>query len=565
MRQADSTIERAWGNPSVAGGYLSILGDSDRDSAQGRVEPVGAAGGYLRAARACLPRWLHILERPPWVPTSRKKTALNLSISAVPLYYQQAATLAVALLCEKEGNQPDTAYLRDIVRTSLIRWQATLTGGGFPADRKLRKSMRYGATVALVVQLLEECSGYETDLLLTDLARHMDWVAKRPKPTSWIEAATICAMADSAVVLREGSLLRRARHRLDSLLRKQTEEGWFPERGGSDLGRLSLTADSLARLYHRNGWDELREPIQRSLKFLAHFVHEDGIVGGCVSSCGTAFVSPYGVELMADTIPSAAEIAQVCRGRFASFPTRRLPAWHDELCCILGPGLVHASLVAGGALSGLSPNVEPVIEEKCFSHAGLFTFATEHYHAVVCGRNGGALYVTWRKSGKTLDDPGLVVLFPHRFRTSSRPNPRTLAEVTPDSVTSSGVLQRPFRASRSRGRRLKRWWHKRSRVRDTFRREIRFGKEWIRIRDVVCCFLPCQTIILPCSTRDRGHHLVDHTVTSGPGFPPIIVEGGRYVEITRVYRNGELVEPHIFTDGSKQAGQNLDRQDISLL
>ena len=82
---------------------------------------------------------------------------------------------------------------------------------------------------------------------------------------------------------------------------------------------MTLTIDSLARIYRQNECYELRDPLKRSLDFLIHFVHPDGSVGGCYGSCGNSFVSPYGVELLSDVFPAAAAVAQLCRRNFADF------------------------------------------------------------------------------------------------------------------------------------------------------------------------------------------------------------------------------------------------------
>ncbi len=78
-------------------------------------------------------------------------------------------------------------------------------------------------------------------------------------------------------------------------------------------------------------------------------------------------------------------------------------------------------------------------------------------------------------------------------------------------------------------------------TRDQYDRQITFGDDWIRIRDRVHCRLPCETIVCqsppPVPTRPFGDGSVSRTT-----HPPIFVEGGRNVEIIRVYRNGELVK-----------------------
>ena len=265
----------------------------ERPSRAGTAAAVPVAGSetYRDAARACLPRWLRMLGPAPWLNGPGRFGQGQEGQTRAP-YVRQAATLAIALTNEMDYARPDADYLRECVRASLIHWQLSLRSDGRPAHRHFRRSPLQGAVTGCVVQLLTETSGFQTDGLLADLDRHLHWLAGNPPQTPWIEAATVGALADGALLVRRRALLDTARRRLRSLLARQNEEGWFPERGGADLGRLSLTVDTLARLQRHNDWEELSDPLHRALSFLRHVVHPDGSIGGIYSSCGTGFLSP---------------------------------------------------------------------------------------------------------------------------------------------------------------------------------------------------------------------------------------------------------------------------------
>jgi len=517
---------------------------------------------YVIAARASLPRWLRILGPAPWfhcgVPTRR-----SLPPCADVLYRQQAAALAVAVLCEADQRRPDRSYLREAVRASLIRWQLSLGGDGHPAHRGLRRSPLHGAIVGHVIHLLNETAGFQTGMLLNDIERHLLWLERRARQTPWLEAATICALADGAVLVRDAGMLERARHRLDALLARQDEEGWFPECGGADIGRLSLTVDALARLYRQNGWEKVKEPLRRSLRFLIHFVHPDGSSGGCYSSCDAAFISPYGVELLAPTFTDAAALARLCRQRCAMLSPDQLYGCDDDVCAAVGASVTLASVTAPARFPEGCTYPYQQIGRVRFPRAGLTIFVTKSYHAVAAGKKGGALHVTWRNGISTLEDAGVIVVHPHGTRCGAHADVRAEKDVTDSSVTCSGILRR-VGAPSSRSRRwIRRWlgwlWgrmrtpgppptpeHQSPRVvdyhrlaHDRYTRRITFADDWIRIHDLVRCRLPCETIVCqspgPAPIKpfgDAGHS----------ARPPIFVEGGRNIEITRIYRNGELVD-----------------------
>ncbi len=531
---------------------------------------------YLHAARASLPRWLQILGPAPWFDSGRRLPSISRGCASV-LYRRQSATLAIALLYELDRQQPDRDYLRECVRASLTRWQMSLRGDGRPAHRGQRHSPLHAATLWSVVQLLSETSGFQTHLLLKDIERHLNWLTRRNPHTPWIEAATIGAMTDGALLVRDAGLLKQARERLVALLARQDEEGWFPQRGGADIGGLSLTVDALARVYRQNQWGELELPLERALGFLSHFVHPDGSVGGCYGTCETAFISPFGVELLAPTFAEAATLALICRRRCAEAAAYQLCGYDNDQCAMLGASVALAAATA-----------EPRLREGCadphrrcrrmrFPHAGLTIFDTDAYYAVVAGKKGGAIRVTWRNGAAGLNDPGVSVICAHAIKTSTQPDRRTREDVTDVSVTSSGILRRTEPARIGPGARLKRWIAGLGRgqspddvrltaalttggrhecrspnerppridyqrlTHDRYTREITLGDDWIRIRDHVHCRLPCQTILCQSAPPTRSGPFGD-PIGSYTNHPPIFIDGGRSVGITRVYRNGLLVD-----------------------
>lgn len=531
---------------------------------------------YLHAARASLPHWLQILGPAPWFDSGRGLPSTSRGCASA-LYRRQSATLAIALLCELDRQQPDRDHLRECVRASLTRWQMSLRGDGRPAHRGQRHSPLHAATLWSVVQLLSETSGFQTHLLLSDIERHLQWLARRNPHTPWLEAATIGAMTDGALLVRDAGLLKRARERLVALLARQDEEGWFPQCGGADIGGLSLTVDALARVYRQNQWEELERPLERALGFLSHFVHPDGSVGGCYGTCETAFISPFGVELLAPTFAEAATLALICRRRCAEAAVYQLYGYENYQCAMLGASVALAAATAAPRLGEGCANPHDRCRGKRFPHAGLTIFDTDAYYAVVAGKKGGAIRVTWRNGAAGLNDPGVSVIYAHGIKTSTHPDGRTREEVTDVSVTSSGILRRTGPTRIGPGVRLKRWIARIGRGRspddvtptvgitkgerqgwrppgerppridyqrlthDRYTREITFGEDWIRIRDHVHCRLPCQTILCQSAPPTRSGPFGD-PIGSYTNHAPIFIDGGRSVRITRVYRNGLLVD-----------------------
>lgn len=525
-------------------------------------------GTYLGVGRTLLPRWVRIVRPTPWF-TDPAWMRSREACEPASLYRRQAATLAIAVMCEFEPPGADDPYLREVVRTSLIHWQLALKGDGYPLSRRLRTDPLYGAVFASVVQVLCESTGFHNGSLLSDIGCHIQWLSRRPPSAPWIEAATICGMADAAVLLRDKSLLGRARERLEALLTLQDAEGWFPELGGADIGCLSLTVDALARLGFQNEWQEVEEPLTRALRFLVHFVHPDGSAGGCYGTRGTGFLTPYGVELLAPRFPEAASLAQTCRQQCRHFGAERLVSLPDDPVAIWGSSLMLAAAAAQSKLP--RPDNYPCdTAGHCrFPHAGISIFSTSTYYAVVNQRKGGALRVTFRNGAPSLIDSGVTVVSSRRIRTSASGGAHTQQRVTGSSVVCSGKLRRPGSPHDTRlhwlprlidktVRRWRRWLSRqprtssppdsprgRRRMHDSHRREITFGSDWIEIRDDIHCRRRCESVVCQSDPPSSSSLPLESVTPDQMRRCPIVTRGGRDVRITRRYVDGRQVD----TDG----------------
>lgn len=517
---------------------------------------------YLQAALACLPRWRLMLGIAPWLDdgSTAEPSARN---TPLPLHRRLSAALAVGMLADRHELDGPGDQWHDHLHTALVQWQLSMRGNGKPFARSHRTNPLHGALADLVVQFAGQTTAFRSESLIDDLRRHLGWLTTRPARVPWMEATTIAALADGAVVVRDDALIGHAGRRLTKLLQLQDAEGWFPERGGADTGRLSLTIDALARLHSHGRWPELHDSIARALRFLVHFVLPGDQFGGSFNSCGTAFLSPHGVELLAPEFPDAAALAGVCRRRMRDFAERRLPGWHDDLLALLGPRLSAAAAAAPNRLTA-PPLPHETTGSVRFPNAGLSIESTDAYHAVVCTRRGGAFRITWRHDGTCQDESGITVVFAHGLRTAGRWSPRTRAYSSGNSLIVSGALRRPAKQATGLRQWLFRWMRPRhpdapknsprdgradrpikhlnhtQLTHDCFERELTFGPNWVRIRDEILCRLPCMSVICQSPSPGSTERLIDDTSQADPPATPIYAAGGRRVQIIRRYRLGKL-------------------------
>tara|TARA_B100000029_G_scaffold495828_1_gene561288 strand:- start:769 stop:1950 length:1182 start_codon:yes stop_codon:yes gene_type:complete len=94
--------------------------------------------------------------------------------------------------------------------------------------------------------------------------------------------------------------------RKKEVLDAQTNEGWFPEYNGADIGYSFIALDLFA-----NYLDETKDPkvvdaVSKLIRFIIRFLHPDGTVGCIYSSRSTNHVVPYGLKFFSEyDIPEA--------------------------------------------------------------------------------------------------------------------------------------------------------------------------------------------------------------------------------------------------------------------
>ncbi len=511
------------------------------------------------------PRLIQMLESAQDLGKVNGKSRLAKTRAHV-LYRQACAAAALAWHCEKLTPGPQRAAMQSHVRMWLNHWQRTLRPNGLPVCQRHRQSPYLGAIAGQIVQLLDQTNDFETPSLTSDLVAHLSWLADRPTRICWLEAASICALADGFFVLRETKFRDAARRRLEAFMALQKSEGWFPERGGADMGRHALTLDALARMHQQLNWVTLGQPIARGMAFAGAMVHPDGTTGGVYSACQTGFTSPYAMECMATVSADAAKMSAAYRLRLSQLEGQHLMSWHDDMCAVLASRFA----LAGELNRKLQPQSfggqDHQPKHVHFPQAGLIVHHNRHYHVVVAYKFGGAVHLTWAGHEHVLSDPGIAVSFAHRSRSATGWQPGVHVDIADDAVDISGVLGKCPSDRSPRRSRLRRLWRQRrgktnarlilpprpsqqSRAidydrlaHDHYQRRIEFLEDGIRIVDQLHCRLRCESATLHAAVHARANQFVDRAGAASSSSDPIIVEGGRHLQITRTYRHGVLVE-----------------------
>lgn len=109
------------------------------------------------------------------------------------------------------------------------------------------------------------------------------------------------------------------------------DEGWFQEYEGADPGYHTCTIAFLAKLFQKNGDQNLIPPLVKAVEFAWHFMHPDGSYAGEYGSRNTYHFYPHGFEVLAPYTEKASQIAdQFLRGLAQD---KRYHNDDDRMCC----------------------------------------------------------------------------------------------------------------------------------------------------------------------------------------------------------------------------------------
>ena len=123
------------------------------------------------------------------------------------------------------------------------------------------------------------------------------------------EMAGAAALAIGAKVLNNDGYMKSAAEKHQMVLDRQTQEGWFNEINGMDLGYCSVLLD-YAMLYRQFSSDQSgTEAMVRLFRFLFPAIHKDLTISAETGLCQNSYVSRLGTLLLAPDCEEATTIA----------------------------------------------------------------------------------------------------------------------------------------------------------------------------------------------------------------------------------------------------------------
>lgn len=289
-------------------------------------------------------------------------------------------------------------------------------------DQAFPFEQSYGATAFLLYPLLQAAHLVDEDLAPDERARlartarqAAEFLCANGERHGVISnhlAGAALALATAADTFAERRFDDAAAALVESVLGRQSSEGWFPEYDGADPGYQTLCVDYLSAYAERRPSDRVNAALERAIGFLEWFVHPDGTFGGVYGSRRTSVVYLAGLARLAPTVPAAGAMCEAlatAMARTDSVAPSAIDAGN------LAPLLTSTVSALGHLRAGLGSVPLPC---EAIGHcdcpaAGLHVRSTAGVYAIVGASNGGTVTAFSRTAKKLLlDDGGYVAELP---------------------------------------------------------------------------------------------------------------------------------------------------------
>jgi len=375
---------------------------------------------YDDLIRSSLPRVLSQLCRDPDNPSYGcfDRNHWHLKIRDFASIVLQGSALTLSLLARDEhGLVPDEqrAALAEWARAACEYWAGRQHRSGlfdeyYPGERAIIPT---SFSVFAVSRLFVDSEREPSEAVLKALGKAAWALSKRSERRALNqEAASLPAMLGAAKLTGDEQLQRAAEAKIDQFLTLQTDEGWFDERGGIDVGYLSTTLDYLCEAHRLLPRDELLHAARRVADVLQYFCHPDGTCGGQYGSRNTEYLVPAGFEYLAAEHTASAAVCTWLHEHVLPKTDSFYAAFDDRYLC---HNMLHAAVrarayllerrAAGADEASLVAVPSAGAHEKVLPDAGLWMFGDWRSQCVVALKKGGVVHAVCA-GGPTIDDYG---------------------------------------------------------------------------------------------------------------------------------------------------------------
>ena len=248
----------------------------------------------------------------------------------------------------------------------------------------------------------------ETLLILgqTHIKNYVNLVAMLDRAGKWIinheEKIVLNQLSGSIVALYRIFLLTNdisfkevAEIRALELIGCQSEEGWWNEYGGPDVGYLSLTVDYLAKYYAYTKNEKVLSAIKKATAFIVHFLHPNLTTGGEYMARNTEYLIPSGFASMASDDTQAEVAAYFAIAALKNRSGVQPFNFDDRYLCYILYNWIEAGLAFENTNDGFK--IDNFLASRSFDiwfpEAGIRVFQNRNFYFVMNAYKGGAFRI----------------------------------------------------------------------------------------------------------------------------------------------------------------------------
>jgi len=369
--------------------------------------PANAGETYLRRALDQIPRSISRLDREPFSKTygcfDRTFWAWKFVDFPGARYQEGVYPLAFLYAVAEAGHEyHGNPKVLEWTEAAFDYWNRIQHADGsfdeaYPYEHSLAATAFTGFYVAEAFRLVGDAiSPLVRDRLFSALRRAGEWLVRNDETHGFLTnhlAAAAATLFHIGQLLGEKRFVHRGEYFIDRILTHQSSEGWYDEYGGADPGYQTHATFYLARCWQLTGNEGLAQSLDRSVQFLAHFVHPDGTLGGEYGSRSTQFYYPAGLEMLATRNVAARWIAErmaesIRIRQVAALETMDAQNFYPLLNNYL---FAYQTAMQRGPLPRAEPPPDLSRASVYFPDAGLVRVSRPKYLAIVGCSKGGVL------------------------------------------------------------------------------------------------------------------------------------------------------------------------------
>lgn len=374
---------------------------------------------YLNVVLSQIPRLLSLLDRNPISKTygcfDRQYWHYNTSDFACAR--SQEAVLTLALLYDikhKDNTYYHNKKVLDWIDAGLIFWTKIQENNGsfnewYPKENSFVATAfsLYAISETLLQQPKDEI--WKKEEISSSLKKAGDWILKKnEKVVQNQEAGAAIALYNIYLLTDEIKYRESSEDKISFIINNQTDEGWFYEYGGADIGYLSLCSDYLAKYYQKTGNEELLIVLKKAVGFISYFIHPNYTVGGEYGSRNTEYLIPDGFEIlskknsMANVISN--HIKESLKNKSAVFPF----SIDDKYLSYILYTYLQAYLDSNSYETSAQPKYEQTFS-KLFSDAGMWIRSDKSIYLITNFKKGGSFKLFFKGNKTAVYDSGITL------------------------------------------------------------------------------------------------------------------------------------------------------------